>query len=164
MGQDNKIQHILSKHLEGGEAFLTLEAMLKDFPFEKIGDRPPNVPYSIYQLFYHIQFAQKDILEYCTSTNYKSYEWPQDYWPQQNAPNSEQEWEDLKARYFQERKHLNQYLLEGNQSLLSPVREGTNHSLLREILLVIEHTAYHTGQILIVMRLLGLYGTGNDLD
>jgi len=49
------------------------------------------------------------------------------------------------------------YINDRNNDLLKPVNTETKNTLLREVLLVIEHNAYHTGQLLIVLRSLGLY-------
>lgn len=154
-----KIRKQLSKHLEGGEAFVPVEEILKKIKFERLGERPGKFPYSFYELFYHIRFTQKDILDYCSAENYEHHNWPDDYWPEQNAPESKADWERLKVDYFRERQALSEFLINPGNDLMAPVRKGTNHSLLREILLVIEHTAYHNGQLLIVLRQLGLYSS-----
>ncbi len=62
----------LIKHLEGGEAFMALDDFIDKIPFEKLGEKPHNLPYSFYELFFHIVFAQKDIVEYSNSENYKT--------------------------------------------------------------------------------------------
>lgn len=152
-----EIKKRLSEHLKGGEAFLPLEEMLKKIEFEKLGIRPENLPYSFYELFYHIRFAQKDILDYCKGGNYKSHNWPDDYWPEEQAPKSIEDWKKLKSAYFEERQILSEFLLSPDNDLLSPVKKGTDHTLLREVMLVIEHSAYHTGQLLILLRQLDLY-------
>ncbi|HKJ49664.1 MAG TPA: DinB family protein [Christiangramia sp.] len=147
----------LVKHLEGGSAYVSLESFLDAIPFEKIGKRPRGLPYSFYEIFFHIAFAQKDILEYSISDEYNTSKWPDDYWPSVPEPSSEEEWEDLKSDYFEDRRLLKDYILDENNDLSKPVKNSKEHSLLREILLVIEHTAYHTGQLLIIQRLLGVY-------
>lgn len=154
-----EIRKQLSKHLEGGEAFAPVEEMLKKIKYDKLGERPGKLPYSFYELFYHIRFAQKDILDYCSAEKYEHHNWPDDYWPKEKAPLSQADWEKLKADYFRERQQLSDFLLNPENDLLNPVRKDTNHSLLREILLVIEHTAYHNGQLLILLRQLGLYSS-----
>ncbi|MFO8147984.1 MAG: DinB family protein [Bacteroidota bacterium] len=154
-----EIRKQLSKHLKGGAAFVPVEEMLKMITFDSLGERPGKLPYSFYELFYHIRFAQKDILDYCSAEKYESHNWPDDYWPKEKAPESQTDWEQLKTDYFKERQQLADFLLNPKNDLLNPVRKGTKHSLLREILLVIEHTAYHNGQLLIILRQLGLYSS-----
>ena len=67
MKEDMDIRDQLARHLEGGEAFITVDVLLKEMKFEKLGERPNNLPYSFYELFYHIWFTQRDILTYCTA-------------------------------------------------------------------------------------------------
>ncbi len=155
MTENRQIKAQLIKHLEGGEAFMPLKEMLKEIPYEMLGERPGNLPYSFYELFYHIWFAQKDILDYCKAEEYTSHQWPEDYWPETNKADTEAEWIELQDAYFQNQEELISYL--ETSDLLQPVRKGAEHSLLREILLVIEHNAYHTGQMMVVLRELGLH-------
>jgi uncharacterized damage-inducible protein DinB len=147
----------LVKHLKGGEAFASLDDFIDKISFEKLGERPHNLPYSFYELFYHIVFAQKDILEFSISGAYKTSKWPEDYWPKESAPKTVEAWGNLKKDYFEDRDIFENFLLDPKNDLNLLVRNSKNHTLMREILLVIEHTAYHTGQMLIILRLLGLY-------
>jgi uncharacterized damage-inducible protein DinB len=154
---DIKQKEQLVKHLKAGEAFVPLEDFIEKIPFEKLGDRPYNLPYSFYEIFYHIVFAQKDILEFSISGDYRTSKWPEDYWPKEPAPNSSEAWEKLKKDYFDDRSILESFLLDPKNDLNLVVRNSKIHTLLREVMLVIEHTAYHSGQLLMILRLLGLY-------
>lgn len=157
MVQNLKIRDQLARHLKGGEAFMPVDEMLKEIKFENLGERPNNLPYSFYELFYHIWFAQLDILNYCIAEIYLEHEWPDSYWPENPAPDTEAEWFELQQAYISDRQKLCDFLLNPENDLMKPVRTGTEHSLLREILLVIEHSAYHSGQLLIILRHLGLH-------
>lgn len=150
------IRQQLVKHLKGGEAFIPLKNILSKISFEDLSKRPGMLPYSLYDLFYHIRFTQKDILEYCVVKNYQTPNWPEAYWPEKSPVNRE-EWEQLKKEYYKELKEFCDHILDPYNELMAPVRAGTNHSLMREVLLVIEHTAYHSGQMLVLLRNLGLY-------
>lgn len=152
-----EIKEQLVKHLVGGEAFMPVQKMLDKIPFEKLGEKPSNLPYSFYSLFYHMWYAQNDILKYCKAENYKESNWPKDYWPPTDAPDTEAQWKELQEAFFDTREELSAYLLASENDLLKPAKPGTDHTLLREILLVIEHNAYHTGQLLVVLREIGLY-------
>ncbi|SDG97569.1 DinB family protein [Psychroflexus sediminis] len=147
----------LVKHLKGGQAFMPIEEVIDHISFEKLGERPNNLPYSFYELFYHIVWAQKDILKFSTSEDYKGSAWPEDYWPAKSSPESEKDWKKLKEDYFEDRRKLEDFILDPENDLNLPVKNSDEHSLLREILLVVEHTSYHTGQMLIILRLLRLY-------
>lgn len=154
---DSIIRKQLVKHLKGGLAFTALEDFIDKIPFEKLGERPHHLPYSFYELFYHTVQAQKDILDYSVSEEYKSSKWPDDYWPKTSSPNSEKDWAELKNDYFSNREKFENLILNSEIDLTLPVKNSEEHTFLREILLVVEHTSYHTGQMLIILRLLGLY-------
>tara|TARA_B100000929_G_C15458163_1_gene403580 strand:+ start:595 stop:1074 length:480 start_codon:yes stop_codon:yes gene_type:complete len=157
MKKDREIRKQLAKHLEGGLAFTSIESILDKVSFKKIGVRSPGLPYSIYEVFYHITFAQKDILDYMFSNQYIERDWPKNYWPDKLAPESEEEWKNLKAEFFEDRRSLKDQILNSDLDLSQSVQNSMEHSLFREIMLVIEHNAYYTGQLLIIQRLLGVY-------
>lgn len=157
MDPDQLIRERLLSHIEGGEAFLNLEHILERMPYHRLGERPEGLPYSFYELFYHIQVAQKDLLEYSKDPYYASPPWPEGYWPSRTAPSSEAEWEELKDAYFQDREAFKRSLKDPENSLSEPFDNGSGHTLFRQALLVIEHAAYHTGQLWIIMRQLGLH-------
>ena len=79
---------LLVQHLNGGLASVPISDVINEIPFDKLGERPNRFPYSFYEVFYHITFAQKDILEYCESQDYQERQWPLDYWPKSRKPNT----------------------------------------------------------------------------
>lgn len=158
MSEQEQIRVQLSRHLEVGEAFMPVEKMLDKISFEDINTRPANLPYSFYELFFHITFAQKDIVKFTCSEDYTEPKWPDYYWPKEKKCKTQEDWENLKSEYFTDRERLKKFLLTSENGLTKPVKNGNEkQTLLREVLLVIEHTAYHTGQMLVILRLLNNY-------
>lgn len=158
MYEEGKIRDRLSKHLEGGEAFLPVTEMLKKISFEEINTRPAYLPYSFYEVFFHLTFTQKDIVKFSCSDDYIESKWPDFYWPKEKICKSIEDWETLKAEYITDRNRFKNFLLNEENNLTLPVKNGNGEqTLLREVMLVIEHTAYHSGQLLVIMRLLKLY-------
>lgn len=157
MDEERKSRERLIAHIEGGEAFLNIEHLLEKMPFERLGDRPDGLPYSFYELFYHTYVAQKDLLEYSKDAYHDSPNWPEGFWPSRAAPLSEEEWEELCNAYLDDRAAFMSLLRDPEQDLHEPFRNGSGHTLLRQALLVIEHAAYHTGQLWIIMRRSGLH-------
>ncbi len=144
----------LVKHVKGRNAFLPIEKVIEKVPFKKIGIVPEGLPYSFYQQVYHIRIAQVDILDYCRDENYKAPNWPDDYWPENPAPADEAEWNDLVQNFFDEREEFCEIILDSTNDLFEPFEANPNHNLLREAELVIEHNAYHIGQLYVIARLL----------
>src|SRR5690554_6066334 len=96
----------LAKALKGGEAFQPLKKHLEQVPFEKTGIRPGGLPYSVYELFHHIVYTQRDILDFILSENYQNPKWPDDYRPENPAPKSMNEWKGLQKSYLSDRNQL----------------------------------------------------------
>lgn len=142
------------QQLEGGQAFLKIEDLLEEVEFEDLGKRPAGLPYSFYEQFFHIRVAQFDLLDYCRNKYYESKEWPDEYWPLEAEPESEEEWEELKESFSKERNEMMNLILDESNGLNAPVAGSEEHSFLREALLVLQHNAYHTGQLAIIYRLL----------
>lgn len=159
MEQKYVLKNQLEKHLFGGEAFMPVDEMLKKIPFTQIHIRPKGLPYSFYELFFHMSFTQKDILKYCTNSSYSSPSWPNDYWPEKVAPAKETEWMELQKDFFEDREKLRRLIHSEDTALSDTVPSHEEHTIFREVLLVIEHTAYHSGQLLIILRHLGLHAS-----
>lgn len=144
----------LVSNLKGGQAFSPIDRVVEKVSFENIGIIPDGLPYSFYQQFYHIWYAQHDIIEYCQNEDYKAPTWPDEYWPGKTEPAQESDWNELVKMYFEDRKELESFILDDSNNLFEPVPTNPDHTLFREIQLVIEHTAYHTGQLYVIARLL----------
>lgn len=158
MSENSLIRERLAKHLEGGEAFMPVTEMLTKISFEEINTRLSNLPYSFYELFFHVVFTQKDIVKFTCSNDYSKPKWPDYYWPKEKVCRSKEDWESLKAEYLTDRERLINFLKDKNNSLTLPVKNGKDQqTLLREILLVIEHSAYHNGQMMVILRMLNLH-------
>lgn len=158
MSEISLIRERLAKHLEGGEAFMPVTEMLTMISYEEINTRPANLPYSFYELFFHIVFTQKDIVKFTCSDDYTEPKWPEYYWPREKVCRSKEDWESLKAEYLTDRERLRKFILDGNNKLTKAVKNGKDEqTLLREVLLIIEHSAYHTGQMVVILRLLNLH-------
>lgn len=149
----------LLKHHQEQMAFLPISELLKEIEYEKVGIRPDGLPYSFYEVFYHIFYAQRDILEFILEKPYRERKWPDAYWPKTQGPESAEAWEELKTRYEVDQAKLSAYLERSEADLKHPVQNATSEeqTLLREVLLILRHTAYHTGQLLVILRLLGLH-------
>ncbi len=113
--------------------------------------------YSPWQLVEHVRLAQADILEFCVSRRYKEKQWPRDYWPATPAPSSAKAWNASIAAFKRDRRALERLTLDVHRDLLAPVPMGEGQTLLREVMLAADHTAYHVGQLVAVRRLLGCW-------
>jgi hypothetical protein len=143
----------IAEVLRTSGAHADFERAIQGFPLEDAGKRPKGVPWSAWQLLEHMRFTQTDILEYVTTPDYAEKQWPEDYWPKLPAPPSEEAWTKSIRAIRRGRKKL-LALLEQNDPL-KPIAFANNKTLLRELLLIVDHDAYHLGELVLLRRLLG---------
>ncbi len=139
-----------------GNAHASLDDALKDIPFKLLGTKPNALPYSIWQLAEHMRIAQWDILEFSRNPKHVSPKWPDEYWPKEAAPDNEAAWEDC-IKKIKEDQNAFIDLLKDADDIYKPFEHGNGQSLLREALLIADHNAYHTAEIIILRRLLGAW-------
>ena len=147
------LEHLLDK----GHAHVSLDDALKDLPFEVLGEKPGNLPYSIWQLTSHIRIAQWDILEFSRNENHISPKWPEGYWPAEAGPGSIAEWEKCMLQIKDDRKAFIKLLKDAGDQLYAPFPYGDGQSLLKEALVLADHNSYHTGEIIVVRKLLNVW-------
>jgi hypothetical protein len=145
--------------LNKGNAHVSLDQSLKNIPFEILGKKPRNLPYSLWQIAEHIRIAQLDILEFSNDAKHESLKWPEDYWPKKAQPSSEKDWEKCLQQIKKDRNTFISLLKNSSGDLFIPFEHGNGQTLLREALVLADHTSYHTGEIIILRRLLDNWPT-----
>ena len=84
--------------------------------------------------------------------------WPDDYWPRNPLPPDAGAWNKSVAELIADREKLKQLVQDPGVDLFSTVPTGKDkQTYLRAILLVIDHTAYHVGQLIAVRQALGVW-------
>jgi hypothetical protein len=83
---DQALREQLVSLLDGGNAHVTFDDFVKDFPVEKCATRIEGLPYSAWQVLEHMRIAQWDILEFSRNANHVSPKWPKGYWPERTKP------------------------------------------------------------------------------
>ncbi len=142
----------LTEFINGGNAHKSLEEAIKGLPKNLRSTEVEHMPYTIWQLVYHIWITQWDILEFSKGHEHKTLKWPDEYWPKNKAPKDDAEWDDTLKKIDND-KHAFLTLLE-NGDLYTPFPHGTGQNLLREALLIGDHTSYHTSEVIAMRRLL----------
>ncbi|HTP67749.1 MAG TPA: DinB family protein [Dongiaceae bacterium] len=144
------VSHLLEENAHAG-----FDSAVKDFPANLRGARPNDLPHSAWQLVEHLRIAQWDIIEYALNPKHKSPSFPDGYWPKSPEPPDEKAWEKSVATFRADRKKLAAALEKGD--ILAPIGHANNQSLASKAILVIDHNAYHLGQLLLLRRLLHIW-------
>ena len=155
---DAAIRDHLARALSWTEAHVGFDKAVAGIAADKRGIRPPGFEHSVWEELEHIRIAQNDILEFCVNAKYEhTMKWPDDYWPATPGPRDAKAWDDSLAAFARDRDALAR-VARDTPDLTAAVPTGkSNQTYLRALLLVIDHSAYHVGQIVAVRRALGLW-------
>jgi hypothetical protein len=159
MSEGEELRKQLVALLDGGQAHATFEDAVKDFPVELRGVVPDGLPYSAWQLLEHMRLAQRDILNFSAppTGGYRGLKWPDAYWPKETVPASKDAWDQSVAAIEADRSKFKELITKPGADLAKPFLWGNGQNLLREALLIADHQAYHTGEMILLRRLLGAW-------
>ena len=149
----------LVRALDWEEAHVGFDKALDGIPEDKRGSRADGFEHSTWQLLEHMRLVQKDLLDFAVNSRYvHALKWPDDYWPQNPAPPDASAWNQSIADFKNDREKLKQVVQDPGVDLFALVPTGEGHqTYLRAILLVVDHNAYHVGQLVAVRRALGIW-------
>ena len=144
-----------ARALAWGDAHVTIDDAVDGLAPELRGRRASGFPHSPWELLEHIRIAQHDLLDFCRNPSYEAPAWPEDYWPAEPGPPDDSAWRASIEAYRRDRDDLAALVRDTTNDLESPIPHGSGQTYLREVLVCIDHTAYHVGQLVAVRRLLG---------
>ncbi len=156
--KDNKAlrAHILYL-LQGGGAHAKFDEVIEEIPPNLRGRKPAGLPHTAWMLLEHMRLAQWDILEFSRNRKHVSPEFPAGYWPRSDAPPSAAAWDASLKNFRQDLKAMEDLVADPKTDLFARIPWGDGQTILREALLVADHSAYHLGQLVDVRRLLGAW-------
>ena len=157
---DERLRNQLTRMLDWEEAHVGFDKAVEGMAEDRRRARAAGFEHSPWQLLEHMRLAQEDILDFCVNPQYQhSRTWPDDYWPSNPAPPSATAWDDSVRAFKVDRERLKALAGDTRVDLCSTVPTGKgHHTYLRALLLVLDHNAYHLGQLVAVRRALGVWG------
>ena len=150
-------KRIVASALDWEEAHAGFDSAIAKLPPDLRGRRPDRFPHSVWELVDHIRRTQHDLLDFCLNPDYQAPEWPRDYWPATPAPARDADWDECIAAYREDNAALAAFTSDGPRDLTAKIPHGTGQTYLRTVLVAIDHTSHHVGQIIAVRRLLGAW-------
>jgi hypothetical protein len=154
MNDDTVMREQLLALLRGGNAHMTFEEAVADFPMAHINRKPPHVPYTPWHLLEHIRLAQWDILEFSRDPHHISPDWPEGYWPPQDEQADEARWQQTLQAFRADLQAIQELAANPQVDLLAPLPHAPGYTLFREIVLVADHNAYHIGEFAILRQVM----------
>jgi hypothetical protein len=157
MSNDNRkfVVEELITLIEEGNAHASFENAVEGISMDLINVVPDHLPYNIWQLAEHMRITQWDIVEFCLGPDHQSPKWPDEYWPAAGQDIGKDRWEATLNAIRKDRERFLDLLRDEERDLYTPFIYGDGQSLFREALLIADHNSYHTGEIIVIRRLLG---------
>lgn len=155
MSNEKSLREQLVRSLDWDSAHIRFEDAVKDFPRELRGKRPEGSPHSAWELLEHLRLALWDILEFSRDAKHVSPAFPAGYWPASEAPPSDAAWDESVAAYQSDLRAFAALTADESIDLFARIPHGEGQTVLREILVALDHNAYHLGQFMGVRRQLG---------
>jgi hypothetical protein len=157
MAADEKLREQLLELLRGGHAHMSFDQVVRDFPLDRINTRPPNTPYTPWRLLEHMRIAQWDIVEFIRDPDYESPEWPEGYWPDDEREANEEQWQDTLEAFRSDRRALEKMVTDPQVDLQADLAHAEGYNVLREVLVVADHSAYHIGELAMMRQVMDIW-------
>ena len=151
---DQKLRDQLISLLQDGNAHVTFDDFVKDFPVENCGTRIESLPYTAWQVLEHMRIAQWDILEFSRNANHISPPWPKGYWPEENQTGTSELWKETVEKFQADLQAFTNLVREPSTDVFEPIPHGTGQTILREALLLADHNSNHLGALILMGRML----------
>ena len=154
MNQDQALREQLLHLLKSGGAHVDFESVVADFPADKVHRKVGGLPYTAWHVLEHMRIGQWDILEFSRSAAHVSPKWPEGYWPAKDAEPGAEAWNESVERFRADLEELKALVADPETDLLARIPHGDGQTVLREVLLVADHNAYHLGVLVTMKKLL----------
>ncbi len=155
---DSHLREQVVNALSKRQAHQTFEQVIRLFPPAHYNSRPPNAPYTFWQLLEHMRIAQADILDYIVNANYLYLTFPDDYWPPRDQMADEAAWQATIESFQSGLAALIAIVSDPARDLTEQIPHAQpGHTILREALIVASHNAYHIGELGSLRGTLGLW-------
>ncbi len=157
MKNDKLLRENLLELLKGGGAHLDFEAAVKDMPADLQGKKPQGGVHSPWEILDHLRIAQWDILEFSRNPKHVSPEFPSGYWPSTQAPPDKKAWDKSVNVFRADLKAMIDLVANEATDLFAPIPNGEGKNILREALVLADHSSYHLGELVLLRRMLGAW-------
>lgn len=145
--------------LKGGGAHVHFMDAVVGFPEAKRGTFIAGLPHTGWQLLEHSRIAQWDILEFSRNAKHVSPGFPEGYWPKTPGPPDAAAWDKSIEAFRRDLDEMISLVKNPKTDLYAKIPHGDGQTILREALLVVDHNAYHLGQLVDLRRALGEWPT-----
>jgi hypothetical protein len=153
---DQVLRDQLVALLEGGQAHMGFDDAVAGFPMKEINHQVQNGTYTIWHLLEHMRRTQRDILEFVVDPDYVSPDFPEGYWPKPDERATAGQWRNTIQGIRDDLEAVEQLARNPKTDFFGPIPHAKDYTVFREVLLVADHNAYHTAELVSLRRVLNL--------
>lgn len=161
MAANDPLREQLAQLLERGNAHMSFEEAVAEYPMSHINTVFPNGSYGAWHLLEHLRLTQWDILDFIRNPHYRELAWPEDYWPSPDQQATPDDWQRTIHDFLADQQALRAIILDPQTDLWAPIPQGTGQTVAREIMVVADHNAYHIGELAIMRQVMGTWGASH---
>jgi hypothetical protein len=155
MDSANVVRQQLLDLLRGGNSHMGYAEALAPFPHALINTLVPNTDYTPYRLLEHLRIAQWDIVEFVRNPNHVSPPWPAGHWPPPGHVATPADWEQSLAAFWQDLHAFQALVADPATDLFADLPHAPGYNVLREVLVLADHNAYHLGELALLRHVIG---------
>ena len=155
--RDRLLREQLVRLLDGRGAHVDADTAIGKLSFGDVSKKPEGAPWTLWEVFEHLRIAQEDIVEFSRNADHQSPEFPKGYWPADAAPKDAEAWEQSIVSFRRDLAAMKAIVLDPGIDLHARIPHGDGQTILREAMLIADHNAYHLGQMVLMMKMLGLW-------
>ena len=154
---DKSLQEHLFYLLNGDGAHVDFDTAVKDLPANLRGKKPRGATHSPWEVLEHLRICLWDVLEFLRNPMHVSPEFPAGYWPATQHPPDEKAWEGSVESFRTDLKALQDLVAGRSAELLKSLPHAEGQTILRKVMMIADHNAYHLGELVLLRRLLGAW-------
>jgi hypothetical protein len=140
--------------LEGGQAYAPVEEIVRGFPPALAGRSIDGLRHTAWEILEHLRIAQWDIMNSALGPDSIPPPLSDEHWPKHPAPEDGAEWQRTVDVFLQGLERAKRLASDPSTDLGGAVLHDTGETILRRILLIADHNAYHLGQLMMIRRAL----------
>jgi hypothetical protein len=156
MSNDKVLRAQLLALLGGGNAHMSFNSAVSGFPMGDINKQVPQGTYKVWHLLEHMRVVQWDILEFVRNPNHVSPDFPDGYWPRPEETATPAKWNKIVKAFKDDLVAVEAIVSDPKTDFFNPMPHAKDYTVLREMLLVADHNAYHLGELVSLRRVLDM--------
>jgi hypothetical protein len=153
---DRVLREQLLALLEGGQAHMSFDDAVKGFPMKEINHQVPNASYTVWQALEHVRRTQRDIRFFVEDRDYISPDFPSGYWPEEDEEATPAQWRKTIEGIRSDLEAVEGWVKNRKTDFFGPIPHAPGYTVFREVLLVADHNAWHTSELVTLRRVLNL--------